>query len=399
MFTSRSQEVELVRRQSRPPDGKAIAFCGTRGVPANYGGFETAVDEISRRFVKRGYDCVVFCRASSSKDLPLDSHEGRRLVRVRGSSVRALDTFVSAFQTGWHLLCNREEYGHVFWFNNANLPGILLTLLARIPLSVNIDGLEWRRQKWRWPFKVYSFVSSFLVSRLCKSLISDSRAIQSHYEKTFFKGTQFIPYGIPRVQTVPLEKKSIVLDRYGVESGRYFLQITRFEPDNLPLTTARSFEAAGLAREGFKLLLVGYQHDSAYAQRVKAMSGRDGILVAEAVYDAEVLSVLRANCFCYVHGNSVGGTNPALLEAMTSSPRVLAVEGPFSRELLGETGYFFTLDNMAASFRSILNCPDRSAAMKPRVRSYYQWDSVAESYMRLTEGRPAAYSSNVYHSG
>lgn len=376
--------------QSEPPD-KVIAFCGTRGVPANYGGFETTVDEISRRFAQRGYDCVVFCRASAS-DLRLESHEGRRLVYVKGSSVGTLDTFVSAFQTGLHLLRNREGYDYVFWFNNANLPGILLTLLTRIPLSVNTDGLEWRRPKWRWPFKVYSFVSSFLVSCLCKSLISDSRAIQSYYKKTFLKETQFIPYGTPRAQTVPLERKSTILDRYGVESGRYFLQITRFEPDNLPLTTAKSFQAAGLARKGFKLLLVGYQRDTAYARQVKAISGRDGILVLDAIYDAEVLAVLRANCFCYVHGNFVGGTNPALLEAMASSPRILAIEGPFSREVLGETGYFFTVDNMAVSFRSILNCPDRSAAMRSRVQSNYQWDSVAESYMRLAEGRPAAYA-------
>ena len=142
--------------------GKPVAFCGTRGVPANYGGFETAVDEISRRLASRDLNCVVFCRASSRNRMP-KWHNGRRLVYVKGSRVRALDTFVSAFQTGWHLLRHRGEYGHVFWFNNANLPGILLTLLARVPTSVNTDGLEWRRAKWSPPFKAYYFLSSFLI--------------------------------------------------------------------------------------------------------------------------------------------------------------------------------------------------------------------------------------------
>lgn len=359
-------------------------------MPANYGGFETAVDEISRRFVKRGYDCEVFCRESSGRERP-ERHEGRRLVYVKGSSRRALDTFVSAFQTGWHLLRYRKTYDHVFWFNNANLPGILLTLLARIPTSVNTDGLEWRRAKWKWPFKLYYFLSSFLISRVCRSLISDSRAIQSYYKKTFFKDTQFIPYGTPDTPQVSPERESAVLKRYCLEPGRYFLQITRFEPDNLPLDTARAFRFAGLVNEEFKLLLVGYQHPTPYAQQVKAMSGEDGVTVTGAVYDPEVLAVLRSNCFCYVHGNSVGGTNPALLEAMASCPRVLAIDGPFSRELLGDTGYFFTTDNMGIALRGVLSAPEKAADMRNRVESRYRWDAVTESYMRLAAGKPASY--------
>lgn len=367
-----------------------MAFCGTRGVPANYGGFETAVDEISRRLVGGGRNCVVFCRASGRDKMP-DWHGERRLVYVKGSSVRSLDTFVSSIQTGWHLLRHRREYGHVFWFNNANLPGILLTLLARISTSVNTDGLEWRRAKWSWPFKSYYFLSSFVISRLCESLISDSRAIQSYYKKTFRKETEFIPYGIPDVPELSEEQALVALKRYGLVKKRYFLQVTRFEPDNLPLDTVEAFRASGLAKDGFKLLLIGYQNETPYARRVKEMSGRDGIVVANAVYNPGVLAALRSNCFCYVHGNSVGGTNPALLEAMANCPRVLAIDGPFSRELLGDTGYFFTPEDMVASLRDARSRPDRSAAMRERVRSRYDWNAVVESYMRLAEGRPAEY--------
>src|SRR5215207_10333138 len=93
--------------------GKAVAFCGTRGVPANYGGFETTVDEISKRFVKSDYNCVVFCRESARREM-LEHHEGRRLVYVKGSPSRTLDTFVSACQTGVHLLHHRRKYDYVF---------------------------------------------------------------------------------------------------------------------------------------------------------------------------------------------------------------------------------------------------------------------------------------------
>lgn len=373
---------------------KAVAFCGTRGVPASYGGFETAVDEISRCFVKRGYDCVVFCRASSSDHRPR-IHDGRRLFYVKGSSARTLDTFVSAFETGWYLLRHRQDYGHVFWFNNANLPGILLTLLARIPTSVNTDGLEWRRSKWSWPFKTYYFLSSLLISLLCKSLISDSRTIQSYYRMIFFKDTQFVPYGVPPSPTVSQERESAILDQYGVRPGGYFLQITRFEPDNLPLNTARAFQATRLVDDKLNLLLVGYRQETPYARQVKEMSGRDGILVADAVYETEVLAVLRKNCFCYIHGNSVGGTNPALLEAMASCPRVLAIDVPFSREVLGVTGYFFAPGNIAETLRYVRNCPEQSGAMQDRVQSLYRWDAVTESYIRLMTGKPATYAERT----
>ncbi len=372
-------------------NGEKIIFCGTRGIPANYGGFETAVDELSRRFVERGHDCAVVCRESSANRMDRQ-YEGRKLVYVKGSSVRKLDTFVSALQTGLHLLRHRKDYRYAFWFNNANLPGILLTLLARVPFSVNTDGLEWRRAKWRWPFKAYYFLSSWLVARLCGSLISDSRAIQSYYRRVFFRSTHFIPYGIPNVPTVAPEKEAAILREYGVEAGRYFLQITRFEPDNLPLNTAKAFRDAGLASDGFKLLLIGYQHATPYAERIREMSKEQGIVVADAVYDAETLAALRNNCFCYVHGNSVGGTNPALLEAMASTPRVLAIAVPFSHEILGETGYFFTLGDMAASMRGVIDSPEQRRNMLTRVKSRYDWEAVGESYIRLANGKPAAYS-------
>jgi glycosyltransferase involved in cell wall biosynthesis len=370
---------------------KGVIFCGTRGVPARYGGFETAVDEISRRFVAKGYDCAVVCRRSSGGEA-LHSHEGRKLVYVEGSRSRTLDTFASAIRTGLYLLRHRKAYDHAFWFNNANLPGILLTLAAGTPTSVNTDGLEWRRAKWRLPFKAYYYVASFLIARLCRCVISDSRAIQSYYERAFRRQTQFVPYGVPQSPAVSPQRRREILEAFGLEPQRYFLQITRFEPDNLPLEDAVAFRAAGLSRRRFKLLLVGYQHSSPYAQQIKEMSGTDGIMVVDALYDQEVLAALRQGCFCYVHGNSVGGTNPALLEAMASCPRVLAVDLPFSREVLGSTGYFFRLETMTSAFRDVLESPDRSAEMRQMVRSRYRWDEVAESYMRLAEGEPAAYS-------
>jgi glycosyltransferase involved in cell wall biosynthesis len=370
---------------------KTIAFCGTRGLPANYGGFETAVDEISKRFVEQGYECEVFTRLSGTKE-QLDSYEGRKLVYVKGSDIRKLDTFVSSIQTASFILKNRKKYDYIFWFNNANFPGIFLTLFSFLPMSINTDGLEWRREKWSFPFKAYYFISSFLISLLCRNLISDSVSIQNYYRKTFFKKTSFIPYGAPTITKLSDEKTEEILYRYNLNSKKYFLQITRFEPDNLPLAILDGFHQSALANQGFEFVLVGYKDETPYALQIKEMGNFKGIKVLNAIYDKDTLTALRENCFCYVHGNSVGGTNPALLEAMASCKRVMAIEGPFSREVLGDTGTYFKVDNLKEDFKNIVDLPDMGQMMKERVNDRYNWDEVAKSYMNLTNENLAAYN-------
>jgi glycosyltransferase involved in cell wall biosynthesis len=367
-----------------------VAFCGTRGLPASYGGFETAVDQISRRFVEAGIDCEVFCRKSSSEN-NLEEHRGRQLTYVKGCRRRSLETFVTAFQTGWHLWRNRKRYSHVFWFNNANLPGILMTRLAGMPMSVNTDGLEWRRAKWSWPFKLYYYLSSFLIGRICPTLISDSRGIQSYYRRHFFRRTCFIPYGVPTVPRVSERDEHRILTRLGLEPGKYFLQITRIEPDNLPLKVAQAFRDSELDDQGYQMVFVGYKDATPYARRLKAFSGISNIQVREAIYDQEILAVLRKNCFCYVHGNSVGGTNPALLEAMAACPRIMAIDCEFSREVLGSEGFYFPMDDIAGTFKNVCDLEDHSAMLRRLVQAGYQWQAVAESYMQLSAGIPAEY--------
>lgn len=372
-----------------------VAFCGTRGIPANYGGFETAVDEISRRFVEAGIECDVVCRASSGST-NLDSHHGRSLVYVKGSRSRTLDTFVSAIQTGWFLLKNRRRYAHVFWFNNANFPGILITWLAMIPMSVNTDGLEWRRAKWSWPFKAYYVISSFVISLICKRLISDSYAIQRFYRKHFCARSTMIPYGAPKPPEVRAADESSILNRFGLQAGKYYLQITRFEPDNLPAETVKAFVESKLAAKGFKMIVVGFKDETDYALKVKSLERCDGVIISAAIYDAKVLAVLRANCYCYVHGNSVGGTNPALLEAMSGCPRIMAIDCEFSREVLGPLGLYFDPKNITPTFYESLGRPAQGSELTRRVYGQYQWGAVAEAYMQLaTKGRAAYRPTNV----
>lgn len=372
---------------------QVIAFCGTRGVPASYGGFETAVDEITRRFVDGGIACEVFCRTSSAE--PQAEHAGRQLQFVRGSKRRSLDTFVSSFETGFHLLRHRKKYRHAFWFNNANLPGILLTRLAGIPMSVNTDGLEWRRAKWGPLQKLYYLVSSFLIARTCETLISDSRAIQDYYRSHFFKATEFIPYGTPARLAITGEREREILREWRLERGRYLLQVTRTEPDNLPLEIAEGFAASRLGDQGYALVSVGVKDDTPYARALRALDGTRGVRVRGAIYDPEVLQVLRTSCRAYVHGNSVGGTNPALLEAMSTCPRIVALDCEFSREVLADTGCLFALGTIARDLEAVVESPDRSEELRARVDRLYRWDAVARDYAVLAGDELAVFERAV----
>ena len=368
----------------------SIAFCGTRGLPANYGGFETAIDEISQRFIENGYDCDVFCRQSHTKT-NANTDADRNLIYVQGSKHRRLDTFISSIQTGLYLFRHRKEYKHIFWFNNANFPGILLSLTTGVSITINTDGLEWRRKKWSLPFKAYYFLSSALISFFFPRLISDSHAIQNYYRKIFKKKTHFIPYGIPAQRDVDLLTQVSLLKELELKKGTYFLQITRIEPDNLPLEIVKGFQESGLAEKGFKYVVIGYKENTPYASKLKELHGQDGIVVLPANYDLKVLYTLRNNCYSYVHGNSVGGTNPALLEAMASCPRILAIDVVFSRDVLGEDGCYFTLDSIEEIFIKALSLPDRRKKLENRVKSAYQWDAVADSYMAIVECRDPVY--------
>jgi glycosyltransferase involved in cell wall biosynthesis len=227
---------------------------------------------------------------------------------------------------------------------------------------------------------------------MCKNVISDSFAIQAHYRRYFNRDTSFVPYGVPVLRPVAKEKQEAILQKYRLKPRRYFLQITRFEPDNLPLAIAGAFEKSGLWRNDFKLVLVGYKEATPYARQVKNLDGQHGIEVKDATYDPDELFVLRSNCFCYVHGNSVGGTNPALLEAMANCPRVMAIDGEFSSEVLGDTGLFFDPADIVSVFNVAVESEERAVEMQRRVQQRYQWDEVANSYMRLAEGEPAGYA-------
>lgn len=267
-----------------------------------------------------------------------------------------------------------------------------MTLLAGIPMAINTNGLEWRREKWSWALKLYYCISTYVIAKLCNGLVSDSIEIRNFYKDRFNATSHCIPYGVHPPAPITEQRAKDILDSFGLEEGRFFIQVTRMEPDNLPYEAGVAFQRSGLAEQGYKMVIVGYKDKHPYARKLKSLDGKRGVIIVDATHDRDVLAALRTRCASYIHGNHVGSTNPALLEAMISCPRIMAIDINFRREVLGETEIYFDDSNCSETFHKVLVLEDRSKMMRERIANYYRWDETAESYMRVAEGQSANYS-------
>lgn len=356
-----------------------IALIGTRGVPANYGGFETCVEELGRRLVKRGHAVTVYCR-DSYYDKKTKDYLGMKLVYLPNLKRKSLDTLSHTLLSVGHALF--KSYDVLMVFNAANSPTLFLPRLFGKKIAINTDGLEWKRGKWgRWAQRYYK-MSEWLSTKLANRIVADSIGIQDYYQNTYGVDSSYIAYGAPVIRS----SNPALLERFGVRTGEYFLQVTRFEPENNPLMTIKAFRAANT---GKKLILVGgVPYESEYSRQIEKEAGKDVILPG-FLYDKDQLNELWTNCFAYIHGNEVGGTNPALLQTMGAGCFTIAVDVPFSHDVLSDCGIYYekTIESLSAQMTWASQHEDELDAFKvkavERIRTHYTWDKVTDGYESL----------------
>ncbi|HVN06746.1 MAG TPA: DUF1972 domain-containing protein [Bryobacteraceae bacterium] len=351
----------------------SVAILGTRGIPANYGGFETFAEELSTRLAARGHQVVVYCRQRSDKP----TYRGVRLRYLPTIRHKYFDTIAHTFLSTLHLLVHRADV--VLYCNGANALFTAIPRLFGMPAALNVDGLERKRKKWNWAAKAWYQASEHLATVLPTVVITDARAIESYYRERYGKPTTFIPYG---ADTGKL-KTTGVLTALGLEPGRYFLYVSRMEPENHPLEVRQAFERVGT---DMKLALVGdapYARD--YISQVRETSD-PRIVMPGAIY-GQGYHELDSHCFAYIHATEVGGTHPALIEAMGRGALVLYRDTAENAEVAADAGIPFT-DDLAAKIELVLAMPEaereayRQRALE-RVRHFYCWDAVASAYENL----------------
>lgn len=363
----------------------SIAMIGTRGVPARYGGFETAVEEVGRRLAARGHDVRVYCRNGNS-DVH-GEHDGMSLVTLPAVRHRALETLSHTGLSVAHLLARRTDVAFVF--NAANAPFLPAVRAARIPVATHVDGLEWKRTKWSARGRSYYRWAEGAAVRRSDALIADAQGIADYYREEFAAPTRLIAYGAPLIDV-----GSDRLAELGLEAGGYHVVVARFEPENHVHSIVEGYVRSGASQP---LVVVGSApYTDAYTQRVRAAAGDDPrVRFLGGVWDQDLLDQLYAHASTYLHGHSVGGTNPSLLRAIGAGTATIAYDVTFNREVLGAAGWYFEdaagvarcLESAEASQEEVER---RGAALRERAQDY-SWDDVADRYellaLDLADGR------------
>ena len=365
----------LSSENSRP---LRIALVGTRGVPARYGGFETCVEEVGSRLVDRGHEVVVYCRRLDGQETELPSFKGMSLVHLPALKKRSLETLSHTALSVQHLIRHRTDSAIVF--NSANSPFLPVLRAARIPVATHVDGLEWKREKWGTIGRRYYQLAERLAVRWSDALIADAVGIQDYYFERFHKPTDLITYGAPILDSAGSDR----LAELGLTADGYHLLVARFEPENHVEMIVEGYAASAASKP---LIVVGSApYADAYTQRVRAASD-DRVRFLGGVWDQELLDQLYANAFTYLHGHSVGGTNPSLLRALGASAATIAFDVVFNREVLGEAGrYFSTAADVSEQVErsEIEPAETRMLGSLARLRAdSYDWEQVTDRYERL----------------
>jgi glycosyltransferase involved in cell wall biosynthesis len=357
---------------------------GTRGVPARYGGFETAVEEVGQRLVVLGHEVVVYCREPGPTE-----YLGMRRVVVCSLRKKMLETLSSTALAAGHAVRHAPDV--VVLFNAANAPLLPVLRIARLPVATHVDGLEWRRAKWSGAGRHYYRSAEALAVRWSDALIADAAGIADYYRDEFGAATEQIAYGAPVLD----DPGADLLAPAGLEPDRFHLVVARFEPENhvMEIVTGYRRSAASLP-----LVVVGSApYANAYTSAVEAAAGDDPrIRLVGGVWDQRLLDQLYSGALTYLHGHSVGGTNPSLLRAIGAGTATLAWDVSFNREVLGVSGRFF---ESAAELAALLETAEADRAdvavragqaQAEAVR--YDWDEVAKQYEQLCERLAAGWS-------
>jgi len=351
-----------------------VAIIGSRGYPSTYGGFETLVRRLAPHLVNRGHDVVVYSREQSAP-----AGDTVRVLRTPGWESKSLSTLTFGGTASIHTAVSQSS-DVALVLNVAN--GFFLPVLRARGIStvVNVDGLEWLRDKWSGAGKVAFLAGARMTARFGDILVYDSVAIEEHWRETFGRGGRFIPYGADVPGAVGRDR----LAPLGLQPDGYLLVVARLVPENNIELALVAHESSGV---DLPLVIVGSTtYEDPLLQRVADAARGPKVVWLGHVADQELLSQLWAHCAVYLHGHSVGGTNPGLLQALAHGAPTQALDTVFNREVLLHESFLFEPDAaaLAGRLQTLAQGPDVRAALRrrglARVQAAYAWADVLDAY-------------------
>ncbi len=368
----------LARPTAAPLD---VAIAGTRGVPASYGGFETFAEELGKRLAARGHRVTVYGR-TAYVGTQRRTHLGMQVVPVASPRGKHLETPLHTLLVG--LRAARAGHDVVLLCNAANAFAVPLFRAGGARVAINVDGLDRLRRKWGVAGRLWYEVGERLALWLADLALADAGTIRDAYRARHGVELPVIPYGGDRAPP----PSAGWLDAFGLTAGRYVLVVGRLEPEN---NAHLVVEAWRRSSRDLPLVVVGdAPYADAYKRRIRAAAGGDDrIRLLGGVY-GEAYLALQAHAAIYVAAGEVGGTHPALVEAMALGAPVVANDVPEHREVLGDAGLFYRPGDAAdlrARLEELLSDPARADALRARARARvtdrYRWDDVTDAYERV----------------
>lgn len=360
---------------------KTIAIIGTRGYPSYYGGFETAVRKLAPYLVDAGFSVRVYGRRGATKTN--DAHQDSRVKTIvtPGIDGKFLSTLSYGFSAVLHAFFNKPDVALVM--NVANGFWLPILKLRGIRTVVNVDGIEWERAKWSRLGQAVFKSGARLTARFADTLIADSTEIQRRWKADFGRDSVFIPYGGDLYSAKAVEP--------GLKQREYVLVVARLVPEN---SIPEFFEAVPKIARKHKVIIVGSSGHGGDLDKIAAELDATfpSVHWLRHVSDDGRLAALWQHAGLYFHGHSVGGTNPALVQAMAVGAPTLARRTAYNMEVLPATAPFVSADP-AEIAEAILERMDNRAWMEmarvenmTRASEFYSWDDVCAKYAACIEG-------------
>ena len=364
-----------------------IALLGTRGIPANYGGFETFAEQLSTRLVDRGHRVTVYGR---SHFVHPDLHT------FRGVDLQVLPAFRSKYlETVTHtslsvlhaLFC---PYDLLLVCNAANAFLCWIPGLRGQKVVLNVDGIEHMRRKWNRVGKAYYRLGEFLSTIIPDCTVTDAHSVERYYLDEYGFRSKFIPYGAPN-ETVA---SSDELKRLGLSRRRYLLYVSRLEPENNARLVIKAYLCSGVE---YPLVVIGdAPYNRGYIRELRRLAEGKNVLLPGAIYGKGYRELL-AHCLCYVQATEVGGTHPALVEAMGAGALVLVNDTPENREVVHDCGFFYLFNQLESLSRLMQEISlrfreyeDHRKKAQLRVQQCYDWENIVTQYEELFYGLTAS---------
>lgn len=357
-----------------------IALLGTRGVPASYGGFETAVEEIGRRLADRGHLVTAYGRDEGDHE---DYYLGMRRVTLPAVRKKSLETLSHTGLSVFHAI-TREKPDVAFVFNAANSPFVPLLRYSGVPVALHMDGLEWRRSKWGRAGREYYRRAELLGVRNADALIADSPGIADYYLDQFDAPTELIKYGAPII----VDSATTGIRDIGLQPNQFHLVVARFEPENHVLEIVNGYCRSNAS---MPLVVVGSApYSEAYTAAIQKLATNDTrVRLLGPIYDQQLLDSLYFHALTYLHGHSVGGTNPSLLRAIGAGTAVIAYDVSFNRDVVADSGWFFHDAQEVALAVEEAEGSDDVASLGQSLRTHaemnYTWEGVTDGYEELSQ--------------